>query len=491
MKLLILLVVVLGLVAAVQLSKIYQLSISLRGKREEEISEADNRMNGGLWLVFMVLFYASFIVLLIRYGDYLPPSASVHGLAVDQLMNFNMAIIFAVFFLVNTLLFWFSAKYYYRADRKATFYSHDNKLELIWTVIPSIVLAVIIAFGLRTWNEMTGEAADDAIRVEMYSKQFDWTARYSGDDQEFGLVNFNLITPLNALGIVTEEGVESALEEIQVKIAGLEDEIAYEKGHLLAEREELTERLEEDDHGHGHAEVEHDHGSGEGHVDQHDHDSHADHDEHADHEDQATNSGLKALLESRISEINHMLESDKVMILTEAAHEAKEDKLYRLKRHRTRIMEIGEFNFDGELSAWDAGRDDRIVKGEFHLPIGREVEFVFRSRDVIHSAYMPHFRTQMNSVPGVPTRFKMTPIISTDSMRLILNDPDFDYVLLCNKVCGAAHFNMQMKIVIESQEAYDAWLNEQDPFLVKEGEEESETEKATSEVASENITASL
>jgi heme/copper-type cytochrome/quinol oxidase subunit 2 len=486
MKLLILLVVVLGLVAAVQLSKIYQLSISLRGKREEEISEADNRMNGGLWLVFMVLFYASFIVLLIRYGDYLPPSASVHGLAVDQLMNFNMAIIFAVFFLVNTLLFWFSAKYYYRADRKATFYSHDNKLELIWTVIPSIVLAVIIAFGLRTWNEMTGEASDDAIRVEMYSKQFDWTARYSGDDEEFGLVNFNLITPTNALGIVTEEGVESALEEIQVKIAVLEDEIAYEKGHLLAERDELTERLQEDDHGHGHAHAEHDHGSHEGQTDQHDH---ADHEEHADHDGHAMNNGLKALLESRISEIDHMLESEKVLILTEAAYEAKEDKLYRLKRHRTRIMEIGEFNFDGELSAWDAGLDDRIVKGEFHLPIGREVEFVFRSRDVIHSAYMPHFRTQMNSVPGVPTRFKMTPIISTDSMRLILNDPDFDYVLLCNKVCGAAHFNMQMKIVIESQEAYDAWLNEQDPFLVKE--EDSETEKATSEVASENITASL
>ena len=486
MKLLILLVVVLGLVAAVQLSKIYQLSISLRGKREEEISEADNRMNGGLWLVFMVLFYASFIVLLIRYGDYLPPSASVHGLAVDQLMNFNMAIIFAVFFLVNTLLFWFSAKYYYRADRKATFYSHDNKLELIWTVIPSIVLAVIIAFGLRTWKEMTGEASDDSIRVEMYSKQFDWTARYSGDDEEFGLVNFNLITPTNALGIVTEEGVESALEEIQVKIAVLEDEIAYEKGHLLAERDELTERLQEDDHGHGHAHAEHDHGSHEGQTDQHDH---ADHEEHADHDGHAMNNGLKALLESRISEIDHMLESEKVLILTEAAYEAKEDKLYRLKRHRTRIMEIGEFNFDGELSAWDAGLDDRIVKGEFHLPIGREVEFVFRSRDVIHSAYMPHFRTQMNSVPGVPTRFKMTPIISTDSMRLILNDPDFDYVLLCNKVCGAAHFNMQMKIVIESQEAYDAWLNEQDPFLVKE--EDSETEKATSEVASENITASL
>ena len=130
MKLLILLVVVLGLVAAVQLSKVYQLSISLRGKREEDISEADNRMNGGAWLAFMVVFYASFIWLLVRYGSYGTPPASEHGLVVDQLMNFNMAIIFVVFFIVNTLLFWFSAKYYYRADRKARFFAHDNKLEL-------------------------------------------------------------------------------------------------------------------------------------------------------------------------------------------------------------------------------------------------------------------------------------------------------------------------------------------------------------------------
>ena len=126
MKLLILLVVVLGLVAAVQLSKVYQLSISLRGKREEDISEADNRLNGGAWLAFMVVFYASFIWLLVRYGSYGTPPASEHGVAVDQLMNFNMAIIFVVFFIVNTFLFWFAAKYYHRADRKARFFAHDN-----------------------------------------------------------------------------------------------------------------------------------------------------------------------------------------------------------------------------------------------------------------------------------------------------------------------------------------------------------------------------
>lgn len=491
MKLLILLVVVLGLVAAVQLSKVYQLSISLRGKREEDISEADNRLNGGAFLAFMAVFYASFIYLLVYYGSYGTPPATEHGVAVDQLMNFNMAIIFTVFFIVNTLLFWFAAKYYYRADRKARFFAHDNRLELVWTVVPSIVLAVIIAFGLRTWNQMTGDAADDALRVELYSKQFDWTVRYPGNDGEFGLANYNLITPMNALGIVTADGIAEALEEIEGKIAKVEQEISYEKGHLLAEREALVAKLAGDDHGHGgHGHDDHgDHGHDD-HADHdgHDHDGHG-HDDHADHGHD--DGALKAVFEARIHEIDEMLASDKVTILTDAAYEAKEDKLYRLQRHRQRIQEIREFDFDGNLSAWEAGMDDRIVKGEFHLPVGQEVEFVFRSRDVIHSAYMPAFRAQMNTVPGVPTRFKMTPTITTDSMRTVLNDPEFDYVLLCNKVCGAAHFNMQMKVIVETEEQYAAWLAEQDEFLVKEGSDEPEMEQAVTTEESTNVTASL
>ena len=491
MKLLILLVVVLGLVAAVQLSKVYQLSISLRGKREEDISEADNRLNGGAFLAFMAVFYASFIYLLVYYGSYGTPPATEHGVAVDQLMNFNMAIIFTVFFIVNTLLFWFAAKYYYRADRKARFFAHDNRLELVWTVIPSIVLAVIIAFGLRTWNQMTGDAADDALRVELYSKQFDWTARYPGNDGEFGLANYNLITPMNALGIVTADGIAEALEEIEGKIAKVEQEISYEKGHLLAEREALVAKLAGDDHGHGgHGHDDHGDYGHDDHADHdgHDHDGHG-HDDHADHGHD--DGALKAVLEARIHEIDAMLASDKVTILTDAAYEAKEDKLYRLQRHRQRIQEIREFDFDGNLSAWEAGMDDRIVKGEFHLPVGQEVEFVFRSRDVIHSAYMPAFRAQMNTVPGVPTRFKMTPTITTDSMRTVLNDPEFDYVLLCNKVCGAAHFNMQMKVIVETEEQYAAWLAEQDEFLVKEGSDEPEMEQAVTTEESTNVTASL
>ena len=472
MQLLILLVVIVGIVAVGQLAKVYELSSRISGHREEDISHADTRLNANLFLAFVIVFFASTAYLYWAYGDYAPPPASAHGVDLDWLMSFNIWIITAVFVLVNSLLFYFAWKYAYDKNRKATLFPHDNRLELIWTVIPSIVLAVIIIYGLQTWNAMTGDVSADALRIEVYSKQFDWTARYAGNDGEFGQSNYNLITPMNPLGILTPEGVEDAIVEIDKQIGDLEQDLAMEKGLLIAERATLAASLVSDDHGHG------DHGD-HGHG----HDDHADH----GHDDGA----LKAVLVARIHEIEEMLASDKVTILTDASYEAKEDKLYRLQRHRQRIQEIREFDFDGNLSAWEAGMDDRIVKGEFHLPVGQEVEFVFRSRDVIHSAYMPAFRAQMNTVPGVPTRFKMTPTITTDSMRTVLNDPEFDYVLLCNKVCGAAHFNMQMKVIVETEEKYAAWLAEQDEFLVKEGSDELEMDQAVTTEESINVTASL
>ena len=450
MKLITLLVVIAGVIALAQLAKVGQLTSLIRDKKEEDISDADTRLNGGLFIAFMVAFYASFIFLIIRYGDYNPPAASAHGESYDTLMNFNMYIIMAVFFLVNSVLFIFANKYRFDKERKARFFAHDNRLELIWTVIPSIVLAVIIIYGLRTWNEMTGDASDDALRVEVYSKQFDWTARYPGADGEFGLANYNLITPTNPLGIVTQDGVIEALAEIEGQIASLESELNHERGRLLAECASIEDQLHADTHhAHGHA-----------------HNAHGD--EHGDHhEHHGISPEFKTNLEVRLHEVVHMLASEKVVVLSNAAAEAKEDKLHRLKRHRQRIEEVKPFDYDGGIAAWEAGADDKIMKGEFHLPVGREVEFVFRSRDVIHSAYMPHFRAQMNTVPGVPTRFKMTPTITTDSMRTILDDPDFNYVLLCNKVCGAAHFNMQMAVVVESEEKYNAWLESQEEFIAE------------------------
>ncbi len=480
MQLLILLVVIVGIVALGQLAKVYELSSKLSGRREEDISHADTRLNANLWLVFMVGFFASVIYLYIAYGDYAPPPASEHGVALDWLMSFNIWIITVVFFLVNLLLFYFAYKYAYDKNRKATFFPHDNRLELIWTVIPSIVLAVIIIYGLQTWNVMTGEASADALRIEVYSKQFDWTARYAGNDGEFGQSNYNLITPLNPLGIITSEGVEDAMAEIEGQIATLEQDLSLEKGLLLAERARLEASIAMDDHGHGdhghdaHGHEDHAHDDHGDHSDgDHAHDDHGDHghDDHGHGDHGHGDGGWKAVAEARIAEIDHILEHEtaSLLILTDAQIEAKQDKVKRLKRHRQRITEIQSFNFENGMRSFDTGRDDQVVKGEFHLPVGEEVEFIFRSRDVIHSAFMPHFRAQMNSVPGVPTRFKMTPTITTDSMRTILDDPDFNYVLLCNKVCGAAHFNMKMDVIVESKEEYEAWLEQQDAFLVDEG----------------------
>ncbi|MCG1034807.1 cytochrome c oxidase subunit II [Polaribacter sargassicola] len=122
--------------------------------------------------------------------------------------------------------------------------------------------------------------------------------------------------------------------------------------------------------------------------------------------------------------------------------------------------------------------DDKQVT-ELYLPKGRKVHFKFRSQDVLHSAYMPHFRAQMNCVPGMITQFGFTPKYTTEEMRAQpeviektkgINkirqekgeDPYvFDYLLLCNKICGASHYNMQMKITVVEPEVYDKWIAEQ------------------------------
>ena len=123
-------------------------------------------------------------------------------------------------------------------------------------------------------------------------------------------------------------------------------------------------------------------------------------------------------------------------------------------------------------------QDDKQVT-ELYLPKGRKIHFKFRSQDVLHSAYMPHFRAQMNCVPGMVTEFGFTPKYTTEEMRLKLEvidktnginkirkakgeDPyEFNYLLLCNKICGASHYNMQMKITVVEQDEYDKWIAQQ------------------------------
>lgn len=141
----------------------------------------------------------------------------------------------------------------------------------------------------------------------------------------------------------------------------------------------------------------------------------------------------------------------------------------------------------------DPNSGDDIVADELHLPKGKKVVFKIRSQDVLHSMYMPHFRAQMNAVPGMVTQFAFTPILTTDEMRdtpemvekvaninkirsekskdlvakgeVALDPYEFNFLLLCNKICGASHYNMQMKIVVDEPADYRKWLSSKEKLV--------------------------
>jgi cytochrome c oxidase subunit 2 len=317
-NLLVAIVIILAILVVAKVIRVFELSTDLKGANPAEVTETDNKTQATMfvigisaWLIFVVYGTLAWGPLM------LPESASVHGDQIDGLMNLTWWIIAPMFFLCHLLILVFCYKYYYRKERTATFFAHSTKLEMVWTTIPTIVLSSLIVYGLSIWNEVTGPAPDDAMEIELYAKQFDWTARYAGEDNVLGKSGYRLITSENPLGVSAED---------------------------------------------------------------------------------------------------------------------------------------------------EASKDDKIVRGELHLPVGKAVIFKFHSRDVLHSAYMPHFRLQMNCVPGMTTQFHMVPKTTTKEMREITGNEEFNYLLLCNKICGAAHYNMQMDIIVESEADYAAWMSEKKTF---------------------------
>ncbi len=320
MTIIVVVAIILLVITGSQLLKIAELRSQSRGELIYEVSEKEGKQQALMLFIGFFVFMGFFAwQMYFWYGLRLPVSASEHGDAIDFLSNLTFLIITPVFIITHGILLWFCYKYAYSSGRKAVFFSHSNKLELIWTTVPSIALTVLILIGLNTWNNTMDPvpAETEHVLIEVTSQQFTWTARYAGADKKLGRSHVTLIEGVNATGV--------------------------------------------------------------------------------DKEDENSN-------------------------------------------------------------------DDKLVKGEFHLPVGVPVQFVFRSIDVIHSAYMPHFRAQMNCVPGLKTQFNFVPKITTEEMKKITNNEDFNYILLCNKICGAAHYNMQMDIIVESQEDYDTWLAEQNTF---------------------------
>lgn len=315
--LLVLIVITLAIIAIARVVRILELTSQLSGEPEELVTPADNKFHGGLSLVFLFIGLVFICYTTIRYAHFmLPEPASSQGVEINNLMNVNYVLIFVVFFITQILLFYFAYKYQYNKNRRADYIPENHKLEIIWTVIPTIVLGGMIVYGLTVWNRITAPAPDNAQVIEIYGKQFDWTARYAGKDNKLGSSNFMKINSSNSLGV---------------------------------------------------------------------------------------------------------------------------DSL-------------------------DKNSYDDILTKELHLRVNQGTLLYIRSQDVIHSVFLPHFRVQMNAVPGMTTQFFFTPTKTTADMRRITKNDKFDYILLCNKICGAAHYTMKMKVVVDDDAQFADWIGKQKTF---------------------------
>ena len=157
-----------------------------------------------------------------------PEAASEHGSEYDNLMWISFAIIFFVQTITQALLHYFAYKYRGKKGQKALFYADNDRLEAIWTIIPVITLAGLILYGLYTWTDiMTIEENEDALVVELYAQQFNWKARYAGDDGVLGDANVRFLQDFDGRNLV---GIDATDPN------GLDDVVVQEL-HLPAGRE--------------------------------------------------------------------------------------------------------------------------------------------------------------------------------------------------------------------------------------------------------------
>ncbi|HUP12196.1 MAG TPA: cytochrome c oxidase subunit II [Niastella sp.] len=202
----ILIALVLGFLVLFQIAKATEYVSILKG--EDKTRKDTNRINGFLLLAFLIAGLAGVWYCHEKFsGRVLGEAASNHGERIDSMIFITLIITGIVFVITQVLLFWFSFKYQEKENKKAFYYPHNNRLEVIWTVIPAIVLTVLVGFGLYYWFQITGEAPKNALQVEITGKQFNWEYRYPGKDGVFGKKYFKNVdeTKGNPLGQIWED----------------------------------------------------------------------------------------------------------------------------------------------------------------------------------------------------------------------------------------------------------------------------------------------
>jgi cytochrome c oxidase subunit 2 len=179
-------------------------------KGEEKTRKQNNKINGFMMVTFLVLgLVGAWYCNELYYHKTLFPqgSASVEGEKIDLMLWITIGVTGVVFIITQVLLFWFPFKYQEREGKKAYFFPHNTKLELLWTTVPAIFLTVLVVFGLKYWFKMTNDAPKDSVVVEITGHQFAWDMRYPGNDNVLGKTNYKLYNKPagNTLGVDFED----------------------------------------------------------------------------------------------------------------------------------------------------------------------------------------------------------------------------------------------------------------------------------------------
>jgi cytochrome c oxidase subunit 2 len=187
-----------------QISKASEYVSILKG--EEKSRKQNNKINGFLMIAFLIfgLIGVWWCNELLYPKTLLPHGAgSSEGNSIDTMMWITIVITGIVFFITQILLFWFSFKYQESDKRKAYYFTHNNKLEIIWTGIPAITLTILVVFGLKYWFKFTADAPKNSQVIEITGHQFGWEIRYPGKDGILGRKNYKLTDAAkdNPLGV--------------------------------------------------------------------------------------------------------------------------------------------------------------------------------------------------------------------------------------------------------------------------------------------------
>ncbi len=170
-----------------------------KGAHEKRVGYS-NTVNAVMFILFFIVGFGAFFWYSGK-AEYLPAPSSEHGVITDNLFWITTAVITVAFVLTHVLLFFFPYMFRFREDRRAYWYPDNMKLELLWTVIPGIVMAVLVITGLIEWTKITAPAPENAVQLEIVGKQFNWMVRYPGKDNKLGKHDFTKIDGTNQLGM--------------------------------------------------------------------------------------------------------------------------------------------------------------------------------------------------------------------------------------------------------------------------------------------------